>query len=157
MSLADLPPGTDLCQIPVVKPPPGVIPNLVNPESTAGPAIGVTVLFTVLMLFFVCVRLYTKFVVSRSKGWDDCRFPENLRHISIADQYARHLHIGLCERRCFSLSANNTLTTILSVVLSHTWQLSLMVRLPACTWPTVLTIASGRPWLLCTYLELSSV
>ncbi|KAL8710814.1 MAG: hypothetical protein Q9220_004617 [cf. Caloplaca sp. 1 TL-2023] len=71
MDLSMLPPGTDLSKVPVGQGPPGTIPNFVNPESTAGRAIAVTVLFTVLMFIFVCMRMYTKLVVSRSKGWDD--------------------------------------------------------------------------------------
>ncbi|KAL8874152.1 MAG: hypothetical protein Q9174_000490 [Haloplaca sp. 1 TL-2023] len=68
---AAVPPGVPLSKIPLMRPPEGQLPNFVDPESTAGPGIGVTVLFTVLMFLFVCVRLYTKFFVSRSKGWDD--------------------------------------------------------------------------------------
>ncbi|KAL8891807.1 MAG: hypothetical protein Q9215_001243 [Flavoplaca cf. flavocitrina] len=69
--LANLPPGTDLSKIGLQQPPPGVEQNLVNPESTANTAIAVTVLFTVLMFVFVCMRMYTKNFVSRAWGWDD--------------------------------------------------------------------------------------
>ncbi|KAL8817044.1 MAG: hypothetical protein Q9223_004056 [Gallowayella weberi] len=68
---ASLPPGIDLSQVATAQPPPGVKQNFVNPESTAGTAIAVTVFFTALMFIFVCMRLYTKFFISRSKGWDD--------------------------------------------------------------------------------------
>ncbi|KAL8972881.1 MAG: hypothetical protein Q9183_000308 [Haloplaca sp. 2 TL-2023] len=51
---AALPPGVPLSKIPLMAPPePGQLPNFENPESTAGPGIGVTVLFTILMFLFV--------------------------------------------------------------------------------------------------------
>ncbi|KAI4241850.1 MAG: hypothetical protein L6R42_011172, partial [Xanthoria sp. 1 TBL-2021] len=53
------------------QPPPGVEQNFVNPESTASTAIAVTVLFTVIMFVFVCMRMYTKLLISRARGWDD--------------------------------------------------------------------------------------
>lgn len=68
----ELPPGTDLSKVPIGPPPPGVIPNFVNPKSTAGEATAVTIVFTIVMLLFVLVRMYTKIFVSRSRGWDDC-------------------------------------------------------------------------------------
>lgn len=72
-NFANLPPGIDLSQVASQQPPPGVEPNFVNPESTASTAIAVTVLFTVIMFIFVCMRVYTKLFVSRAKGWDDCK------------------------------------------------------------------------------------
>ncbi|KAI4100117.1 MAG: hypothetical protein LQ339_005639 [Xanthoria mediterranea] len=70
-NFVNLPPGIDLSQVASQQPPPGVEPNFVNPESTASTAIAVTVLFTVIMFIFVCMRVYTKLFVSRAKGWDD--------------------------------------------------------------------------------------
>ncbi|KAI4238137.1 MAG: hypothetical protein LQ349_001310 [Xanthoria aureola] len=70
-NFANLPPGIDLSQVASQQPPPGVEPNFVTPESTASTAIAVTVLFTVIMFIFVCMRVYTKLFVSRAKGWDD--------------------------------------------------------------------------------------
>ncbi|KAL9041315.1 MAG: hypothetical protein Q9180_001356 [Flavoplaca navasiana] len=68
---ANLPPGIDLSMKAIQQPPPGVEQNFVNPESTANTAIAVTVLFTVIMFVFVCMRMYTKLFVSRAWGWDD--------------------------------------------------------------------------------------
>lgn len=70
-----LPPGMDPSKTPIGPPPsPDVIPNFDNPHSTAGVATAVIILFTILMLLFVIVRMYTKLFVSRSRGWDDCMF-----------------------------------------------------------------------------------
>ncbi|KAI4287923.1 MAG: hypothetical protein L6R35_002809 [Caloplaca aegaea] len=67
-----LPPGMDPSKTPIGPPPsPDVIPNFDNPHSTAGVATAVIILFTILMLLFVIVRMYTKLFVSRSRGWDD--------------------------------------------------------------------------------------
>ncbi|KAL9595251.1 MAG: hypothetical protein Q9219_006555 [cf. Caloplaca sp. 3 TL-2023] len=52
-----LPPGMDPSMIPIATPPPGVLPNFENPETRAPTAIGVIVLFTILMFLFVCVRI----------------------------------------------------------------------------------------------------
>ncbi|KAL9017947.1 MAG: hypothetical protein Q9185_004738 [Variospora sp. 1 TL-2023] len=62
----------DPSKTPIGPPPsPDVIPNFVNPHSTAGVATAVIIFFTILMLLFVIVRMYTKLFVSRSRGWDD--------------------------------------------------------------------------------------
>lgn len=67
-----LPPNADLSKIPAMKPPPGEIPNFVDPPSIGNAIIIVNVVFLALMLGFVTVRVYTKGVLSRSLGWDDC-------------------------------------------------------------------------------------
>lgn len=74
-----LPPGMDPSMIPIGKPPSGKLPNFVDPESTAGVATAVTILFTVLMALFVIVRMYTKLFISRSIDWDDCECNSKLR------------------------------------------------------------------------------
>lgn len=67
-----VPHGLPLSQVPALEPPPGVIPNLVNPPSLANTVIVVSVVFLTLMLFFVSIRIYTKGVLLRSLGWEDC-------------------------------------------------------------------------------------
>ena len=67
-----LPPGTDLSKIPALEPPPGVIPDFVNPPSLAKTLIIVNVIFMVLMVIFVALRVYSKALVIRAMGWDDC-------------------------------------------------------------------------------------
>ncbi|KAI4087742.1 MAG: hypothetical protein LQ348_001257 [Seirophora lacunosa] len=66
-----LPPGMDPSMTPIGAPPPGVIPNFDNPDSRAGASTAVIMFFTVLMVLFVIVRMYTKLFISRSRGWDD--------------------------------------------------------------------------------------
>lgn len=68
-----LPPNADLSKIPAMKPPPGVTPNFINPPSIGNTIIVVNVVFLTLMLGFVILRIYTKGVLTRSLGWDDCK------------------------------------------------------------------------------------
>lgn len=57
---------------PVAAPPPGVIPNYVNPESRGWETIlTVTICLTFMFPFFL-LRIYSRAFVTRSLGWDDC-------------------------------------------------------------------------------------
>ncbi|KAK5625608.1 hypothetical protein RRF57_001324 [Xylaria bambusicola] len=67
MSLADLPPGTDLCQIPLGPPPTNQDIDFSNTDLKAL-GIGVTIPTTVLATVFVFARLYTNF---RKPQWSD--------------------------------------------------------------------------------------
>lgn len=65
--------GVDLCQIPVVSPPPGVVPNFVDPPSFAYlPRIFIYICLPIMIIFLV-LRLYTRFFITRNPGWDDCK------------------------------------------------------------------------------------
>lgn len=96
-NFASLPPGIDLSQVATVQPPPGVKQNFINPKSNAGSAIAVTVVFTVITFIFVCMRLYTKFFVSRSKGWDDCKLSAGFVRGNLTKCSTRYLYIVLRE------------------------------------------------------------
>lgn len=60
--------------LPALKPPPGVIPNFVNPESNMQFLIVTTTCFTALAGLFVAFRMYTRLYINRSAGSDDCQF-----------------------------------------------------------------------------------
>ncbi|KAI1633647.1 hypothetical protein F4809DRAFT_622299 [Biscogniauxia mediterranea] len=67
-----LPPGVDLCQVPALTPPDGVIPNFTDPSpSLESTSIGITVLLTALGTVFVSGRVYA-----------------NWRHLHISDYCA---------------------------------------------------------------------
>ena len=68
-----IPSGVPLSKIPSLQPPPGVTPNFINPPSIANAIITVSRLFLVLMLAAVSMRIYTKGVIIRTLGWDDCK------------------------------------------------------------------------------------
>ena len=53
-------------------PPPGIIPNFVDPYSTADSAKAVSVLYMVLTTLTTAIRLYTKFYILKAHGWADC-------------------------------------------------------------------------------------
>lgn len=72
---------------PLAKPPPGVIPNFVNPESHAYQLTITVAVCLAFVIIAVSMRLYTKQFITKSMGWDDCKSnPENT--YAIADQRA---------------------------------------------------------------------
>ncbi|UKZ76613.1 hypothetical protein TrVFT333_004320 [Trichoderma virens FT-333] len=58
MSNLTIPAGSDLCQLPAAIPPPGVVPNFVNPESLAGGIVATAVVMLTWSSIFVAVRIW---------------------------------------------------------------------------------------------------
>ena len=58
---------------PMAAPPPGVIPNFVNPDSRGGETIVTVTICLALMVPFFVMRIYSRAFVTRSLGWDDCK------------------------------------------------------------------------------------
>ncbi|KAL6892880.1 hypothetical protein HDV57DRAFT_483248 [Trichoderma longibrachiatum] len=56
-----LPPGVDLCLVPAVKPPPGVVRNFTNPASLATAIIAVSAVMLTISTFFLVARAVTNF------------------------------------------------------------------------------------------------
>lgn len=54
-------------------PPPGVIPNLVDPYSRASTVIIVNAVFLTIGTLFLVMRIYTRAFLSRALGADDCK------------------------------------------------------------------------------------
>ncbi|KAI9695409.1 MAG: hypothetical protein M1836_006461 [Candelina mexicana] len=54
-----------------LKPPPGVKPNFVNPETRAPSLINANIAMMVLGSIALLARLYARAFLSRSLGWDD--------------------------------------------------------------------------------------
>lgn len=61
----------DLAHTPAQAPPPGSIPNFVNPESQGYILIIVIAISFSLMFPVVALRVYSRNWVNRSFGWDD--------------------------------------------------------------------------------------
>ena len=61
-----------LAVTPAGVPPPGVIPNHINPHSNGPILIGVGSVLVALMMVFVVVRGYTKFMIVGKPTPDDC-------------------------------------------------------------------------------------
>ena len=65
-------PPMSLYNIPGQKPPPGTIPNFDHPETRASKLIAANAICLVFAMFFVVARVYTRAVVTKSLGVDDC-------------------------------------------------------------------------------------
>ena len=70
--MADANGPLSLADIPAAPPPPGVIPNYVNPYSEGPVLIIVGSIFVAIMLLFVSVRIYTKVKIVGKSSPDDC-------------------------------------------------------------------------------------
>jgi len=73
MSLADLPPGSDLSQIPGGVPPYKIIPNFIDPPSLAHTVLGINITFMIIATVFVCCRITVNITKKRVAGIDDCK------------------------------------------------------------------------------------
>jgi hypothetical protein len=72
MSLDALPPGFDLCTIPLAPNPNGSPPNFVDPPDRRLIPLGVGITFATISAVFVTLRLLTNFKVTRKLAADDC-------------------------------------------------------------------------------------
>ncbi|KAF2752842.1 hypothetical protein EJ05DRAFT_515306 [Pseudovirgaria hyperparasitica] len=64
-----LPPG--MLEGPALAPPPGVVPNFVNPPDLTEVFVGTTIVCIVIATFLVFARIYTKLAIIRRATWDD--------------------------------------------------------------------------------------
>lgn len=69
-------PDYDLSQIPAAPPPPGVIPNFIDPPSQANLPRIFTYVTLPPMILFLAMRMYVRIFVTRKIGLDDCEFRE---------------------------------------------------------------------------------
>ena len=63
---------------PGLQPPPGVIPNFVDPPSQAHWVYVVLPICLAVSTPFVWIRLYSVFFVLKSHGWADCSYNQSL-------------------------------------------------------------------------------
>lgn len=78
----------DVGKLPLAPPPPGVIPNLINPASRVNQIYAVSSAFLALMVIFVAIRFYAKLVLQKTRTWDDCmaRSKSDLSELTKASQ-----------------------------------------------------------------------
>lgn len=69
MSLSSAPP-----QMGALPPPPGVTPNFIDPYSIGDGLKAAGILFVVLTTLSTALRLYTKLLIIKTHGWEDCKF-----------------------------------------------------------------------------------
>ena len=65
---------TDIFNLPIEPPPPGVHSDFTSSDSTGNTLIIVGSIFLAFMVFFFTVRIYTKLFVVRATSWDDCKY-----------------------------------------------------------------------------------
>ena len=61
-----------LANLPAATPPPGVVLNFNNPPSRAHEMYTGLGICLAVSTFFLALRMYAKFMVTHSLGWDDC-------------------------------------------------------------------------------------
>lgn len=57
---------------PALPPPPGVLPNFINPPSFSTSVDALEGVFVTLMLIALGIRIYVRTKITRVWGWDDC-------------------------------------------------------------------------------------
>lgn len=55
-------------------PPPGVKPNFINPESRQNEMVAANAACLTIGILFLLMRLWTRLFLTRSIGWDDCKY-----------------------------------------------------------------------------------
>lgn len=63
----------DFSKIPVSPPPPGVVPNFVNPTNVIGEFTAIAAIGSLITIVVVGLRLYTRAVIVKQIGYEDCK------------------------------------------------------------------------------------
>lgn len=61
-----------LLEGPGLEPPPGVLPNFIHPQSQSAANLACNITCLIVATICVAIRVYTRFVITRSHGWEDC-------------------------------------------------------------------------------------
>lgn len=90
-------PDYNLSQIPAATPPPGVIPNFIDPPSQAHLPRIFTYVTLPPMVLFLAMRMYVRIFVTNKIGLDDCEFREaSLGELIPAHMFLRPLRARFC-------------------------------------------------------------
>ena len=65
-----------LAKTPALAPPPGVVPNFIDPYNQGPILLVIGSILLALMMILVTVRAYTKIFIQRKLSWDDCSLPK---------------------------------------------------------------------------------
>lgn len=60
--------------VPAKPPPPGVKSNFINPQSRQPEMIAINAILLTIATLFLLMRLWTRSFITRSIGWDDCKW-----------------------------------------------------------------------------------
>jgi len=124
VDLSKVPPE-QLAQMPAGIPPPGVIPNLVNPNNTGNYILIANSLFMAVMIVFVALRFYVVFAIKKTMASDDWMVVAGL----VGSCYY-FVVVCLGKLRRFLQRATAQLTQALAVKVAsfgtHMWDLSVL-------------------------------
>lgn len=56
---------------PGLEPPPGVLPNFIDPQSQSAANLACNIICLTVATICVAIRIYTRFVITKSHGWED--------------------------------------------------------------------------------------
>ena len=62
----------DYSHVPVLDPPRGITANFINPPAIACSVLEVSLPLSVVSTTYVLARIYTRWRIVKSMGWDDC-------------------------------------------------------------------------------------
>ena len=68
-------PGLSLNQLPGLQPPPGVVPNFINPENYQSTIIATLTVCLTTATLLTLLRLYSKVFVIKCIVLEDCKYP----------------------------------------------------------------------------------
>ncbi|KAL8637703.1 MAG: hypothetical protein Q9228_005053 [Teloschistes exilis] len=128
MSVALDPSNPALAKYPLASPPPGVIPNFVNPESHAYQLIITVAVCLALVVIAVSMRLYTKQFITKSMGWDDSTFYNPAIFVI-------KLSIFLLYLRLFAPNIRMRYLIYAGIVYNFVTNIAIMVAFPAICAP----------------------
>lgn len=64
---------TNYAIVGAMRPPPGVVPNFVDPENHLKETIISHIIVLIFVTLFVGLRVYTRRFITRQLSWDDCK------------------------------------------------------------------------------------
>ena len=65
--------SSSLANLPAAPPPPGIIPNFVDPPTRVPVIVALEAVFITLMLLTVAMRIYVRLRVTKVWGFEDCK------------------------------------------------------------------------------------
>ena len=66
-------PVSSLDGMPAAPPPPGVVPNFINPANQSSIMSATWITCLTVATVSVWLRMYTKFIINKSHGYEDCK------------------------------------------------------------------------------------
>ncbi|KAK5997453.1 hypothetical protein PT974_02814 [Cladobotryum mycophilum] len=132
-----------LTQIPASNPPPGVVPNFVDPPSSAPVLIAVGTVLLIVMLVFAGIRFYVKVMVQRKVTPDDWT--------TLAAIIGTLWYYGICIH---AVTAAKFGTHMWDISVAHTLSDNFLIASFFTNWPTGLVWALAKTSFFLMYLQI---